>query len=39
MQIVVANVKGECGKSTLVASLEDLLDADIVALSQKEKLA
>ncbi len=30
MQIVVTNSKGGCGKSTLVASLSDVLDADII---------
>ena len=30
MQILVANTKGGCGKSTLVASLADVLDVDII---------
>lgn len=30
MQILVANIKGGCGKSTLVSALADLLDADII---------
>ena len=30
MQILVANTKGGCGKSTIVASLADVLDADII---------
>lgn len=30
MQILIANTKGGCGKSTLVSSLADVLDADII---------
>lgn len=30
MQIVVSTIKGGSGKSTLVASLADVLDADII---------
>ena len=30
MQIVLANVKGGCGKSTITASLAQVLDADII---------